>query len=224
MTEEEGTSGSKRASESEEKEVELPQLKPIIVRDFAFPEDDERFSRVPLELLPLDERERRLQGQAHDRYDEEEDDDEWDEDEEGSSWHRRWKYEQDSELTPLAQMSHSTDSDHYTYTDSGSADILSPDLPLQPGIYRALYPFEAEGTAEMSLDEGQLVKVIGRGGGVGWAVVEREWRWNPDDLKVTKATEVPSDQEGDDTTGALAQAGQALVPEGYLEPFQLNVY
>jgi len=59
--------------------------------------------------------------------------------------------------------------------------------PLVPGRYRALYAFEPEGTAEMALEEDQVVYVIGRGGGVGWAVVEK----------------------GD--------GGHALVPEIYLE-------
>ena len=59
--------------------------------------------------------------------------------------------------------------------------------PLVPGRYRALYAFEPEGTAEMALEEDQVVCVIGRGGGVGWAVVEK----------------------GD--------GGHALVPESYLE-------
>ncbi len=58
---------------------------------------------------------------------------------------------------------------------------------LAPGLYRALYPFEPEGTAEMALEEEQIVHVVGRGGGVGWAVVEKEG------------------------------GGHALVPEGYLE-------
>ena len=54
-------------------------------------------------------------------------------------------------------------------------------------MYRALYAFEPEGTAEMALEEEQIVHVVGRGGGVGWAVVERE------------------------------EGGHALVPESYLE-------
>ena len=58
---------------------------------------------------------------------------------------------------------------------------------LLPGLYRALYAFEPEGTAEMALEEEQIVHVVGRGGGVGWAVVEREG------------------------------GGHALVPESYLE-------
>lgn len=56
-----------------------------------------------------------------------------------------------------------------------------------PGLYRALYAFDPEGTAEMALEEEQIVHVVGRGGGVGWAIVEKEG------------------------------GGQALVPESYLE-------
>ncbi|KAI0771676.1 hypothetical protein BD413DRAFT_604430 [Trametes elegans] len=61
------------------------------------------------------------------------------------------------------------------------------DGPLAPGLYRALYAFEPEGTAEMALEEEQVVRVVGRGGGVGWAVAEKEG------------------------------GGHALVPESYLE-------
>jgi len=62
-------------------------------------------------------------------------------------------------------------------SDPEDEDNLFPieqDGPLVSGTYRALYPFEPEGTAEMALEEGQVVKVIGRGGGVGWAIVEKE--------------------------------------------------
>lgn len=57
------------------------------------------------------------------------------------------------------------DPNYYTPAEEG---------PLIPGLYRALYPFEPEGTAEMALEEEQVIKVIGRGGGVGWAIVERD--------------------------------------------------
>ncbi|KIK94170.1 hypothetical protein PAXRUDRAFT_12214 [Paxillus rubicundulus Ve08.2h10] len=67
---------------------------------------------------------------------------------------------------------------------------------LLPGLYRALYAFEPEGTAEMKLDEDQMVRVIGRGGGVGWAVVVKD---------------------------GLKDAGvHALVPESYLELVRLD--
>jgi hypothetical protein len=65
--------------------------------------------------------------------------------------------------------------------------------PLFPGLYRALYAFEPEGTAEMALEEDQVVRVIGRGGGVGWAIVARG-----------------------------GEESHALVPEGYLELVSLD--
>ncbi|KAI0689649.1 hypothetical protein BC835DRAFT_1418390 [Cytidiella melzeri] len=78
--------------------------------------------------------------------------------------------------------------------DEGEEEYLEDgdDEPLVPGMYRALYAFEPEGTAEMALVEDQVVRVIGKGGGVGWAIVERE------------------------------DGGHALVPESYLEPCQLD--
>jgi hypothetical protein len=68
-----------------------------------------------------------------------------------------------------------------------------------------LYAFDPEGTAEMALVEDQIVRVIARGGGVGWAIVERAY-------------------ENGVGVGAvgLEAAGQALVPESYLEPYQLD--
>lgn len=79
---------------------------------------------------------------------------------------------------------------------------------LVPGLYRATYPFNAEGDAEMSLTEGQVVRVIGRGGGVGWAVVQ-----------------VENDKESPERIPDKAEAApppraHALVPESYLELVQ----
>lgn len=74
------------------------------------------------------------------------------------------------------------------YDDEPPAD----DEPLIPGIYRALYAFEPEGTAEIALEEEQVVHVVGRGGGVGWAIVETEG------------------------------GGHSLVPESYLELMQAD--
>lgn len=74
--------------------------------------------------------------------------------------------------------------------------------PLYPGLYRALYAFEPEGTAEMKLEEDQIVRVIGRGGGVGWAVVLKE---GPEDK-----------------TDSGESKGHALVPESYLEVVRLD--
>ena len=75
----------------------------------------------------------------------------------------------------------------------GSDGKADGERPLFSGLYRALYAFEPEGTAEMALEEDQVVRVIGRGGGVGWAIVARE-----------------------------GGEGHALVPEGYLEPVSLD--
>ena len=77
--------------------------------------------------------------------------------------------------------------------------------PLYPGLYKALYQFIPEGTAEMGLEEEQIVKVVGRGGGVGWAVVIKNW-----------------DVEKGEVVGGEKQAQHALVPESYLEPYQLD--
>lgn len=76
---------------------------------------------------------------------------------------------------------------------------------LYPGLYRAVYAFEPEGTAEMRLVEDQLVRVIGRGGGVGWAVVVDE-----------SAT---ADAAAD---GEESAPRHALVPESYLEPVRFD--
>jgi hypothetical protein len=76
----------------------------------------------------------------------------------------------------------------YDFEDGGYAQ----DDVLYPGLYRALYGFEPEGTAEMKLEEDQTVRVVGRGGGVGWAVVIKE------------------------------DGGHALVPESYLEPVTID--
>jgi SH3 domain len=88
------------------------------------------------------------------------------------------------------------DDDEREYYDlgcGGSPHAPAEEEPLYPGLYRALYAFEPEGTAEMKLEEDQVVKVIGRGGGVGWAVVDRG-----------------------------GGGGHALVPESYLEVVRLD--
>lgn len=79
--------------------------------------------------------------------------------------------------------------------EEGEATV---DEPLLPGLYKALYAFEPEGTAEMALEEDQIVRVVGRGGGVGWAVVVV-------DKEKNKGTQQ-----------------HALVPESYLELVQLD--
>jgi len=79
--------------------------------------------------------------------------------------------------------------------DYSGLDRLPVDAPLPPGSYRALYVFEAVGETEMGLEEGQIVTVVGKERGDGWAVVNdtREGR----------------------------EGRHALVPESYLELVQL---
>lgn len=100
--------------------------------------------------------------------------------------------------------------------DDGTPEQDDEEEPLYPGLYRALYAFEPEGTAEMRLEEDQIVRVVGRGGGVGWAVVV-----------------VPPGEDGvgepggggDGTEDGKAGEGplrHALVPESYLEAVRLD--
>ncbi|KAG7087094.1 hypothetical protein E1B28_013076 [Marasmius oreades] len=83
---------------------------------------------------------------------------------------------------------------------------------LYPGLYKALYAFEPEGTAEMALQEDQLVRVVGRGGGVGWAVVVV-------DGVDEKGDYVEFDDTDNDGEG---KKRHALVPESYLEAVRLD--
>ncbi|KAH7921974.1 hypothetical protein BV22DRAFT_1131807 [Leucogyrophana mollusca] len=86
-------------------------------------------------------------------------------------------------------------SDEYS-EDQYDMDDSEAEPSLLPGLYRAMYAFEPEGTAEMKLEEDQVVRVVGRGGGVGWAVVVKE--------------------------GITDSGVHALVPESYLELVKLD--
>ncbi|KAJ3826709.1 hypothetical protein F5880DRAFT_1542850 [Lentinula raphanica] len=77
--------------------------------------------------------------------------------------------------------------------------------PLSPGLYRALYPFIPEDPREMPLEEEQVVRVIGRGGGSGWALVVVDG----------------VDDKGKRRTSQKDKQ-LALVPESYLEPISLD--
>lgn len=76
-------------------------------------------------------------------------------------------------------------------------DHEAEDLGPEPkGLYKAVYPFEAEGEPEMSVGEGEVVRIKGRGGGSGWVVGVR--------FEIGQKGEEVDLQEG-------------LVPESYLE-------
>jgi hypothetical protein len=125
--------------------------------------------------------------------------------------------------------------------DSFTSDDLSDDAddPLYPGIYRALFAFEPEGTAEVGLREDQLVRVVKRGGGVGWAVVEVGWRAGKELVSELRESGELDEEEGgnEDEEGAEERGGeggveveladgrkirQGLVPESYLAPVRLD--
>jgi len=103
-----------------------------------------------------------------------------------------------------SEMDDDDDEEYDDATPDEEDDMVDDDGEdaLYPGLYRAIYAFEPEGTAEMRLVEDQIVRVIGRGGGVGWAVVLDESR--------------PVDTSNGDAPM------HALVPESYLEPVKLD--
>ncbi|KZP07554.1 hypothetical protein FIBSPDRAFT_875386 [Athelia psychrophila] len=104
-----------------------------------------------------------------------------------------------------SSSSASDDPDDYYSGEEGAEEE-----PLDPGLYRAMYAFDPEGTAEMKLEEDQIVRVVGRGGGVGWAVVVR----HPPGKDVPEAA--AADEAG------FEMERHALVPESYLELVKLD--
>lgn len=64
-----------------------------------------------------------------------------------------------------------TEEDFYKYEDGR---VGAEEEPLYPGLYRAIYAFELEVTAEMALIEDQVVCVVGRGRGIGWAGLNKD--------------------------------------------------
>lgn len=83
---------------------------------------------------------------------------------------------------------------------------------VRPGVYRVLFSFEAESDAEMSVVEGQTIRVLGQGGD-GWAVALRTWSFEDRGLPRHLM-----DGELDD----IREEEHGLVPLGYLEPFNLD--
>ncbi|KAI0637531.1 hypothetical protein C8Q77DRAFT_1214617 [Trametes polyzona] len=187
------------------------------IRDFAYdPSDDRHVGRGPDVPRANRPRQRwstassSSAASSSSRADGEDDEDDTGEDARGSwgayrwntlSTHFSWGAGQGPDGAPApSQMdlarnfdvSSPTDESDDPYEDAeegydGEGDGDGEEGPLVPGLYRALYAFEPEGTAEMALEEEQVVHVVGRGGGVGWAIVEKEG------------------------------GGHALVPESYLE-------
>jgi len=132
-------------------------------------------------------------------------------------------------------------SDSQPYDDDEDDQLYEEEEDaLYPGLYRAIYAFEPEGTAEMRLVEDQIVRVVGRGGGVGWAVVVCEQTL--DSISGARSgTGGSADASGSTGGGAAEGTGggsgpstrastgagfaapkHALVPESYLEPVKLD--
>lgn len=117
--------------------------------------------------------------------------------------------EQD-DTADLSQPPHSSSSQEEEYSDAlpGASESeyedqhQESDAPFVPGYYKALYPFVPEGTAEMALEEDQIVRCLGRGGGPGWIIAVKE----PKGIA-----------SGSPDADAIEDLGHALVPEGYLE-------
>ncbi|KZV87255.1 hypothetical protein EXIGLDRAFT_206946 [Exidia glandulosa HHB12029] len=88
---------------------------------------------------------------------------------------------------------------------------------LRPGWYRAMYGFEPEGTAEMALREDQHVRVLGRGGGVGWAVARVEGGEGcalvPESYLEWLAPFEPGEEEGYDDQPESSELTYASTPE-----------
>ncbi|GLB33156.1 putative src homology 3 domain containing protein [Lyophyllum shimeji] len=180
----------------------------VHVRDYAFPREDERFQGLGPDV-PRANRvaglNRKLRGSVGSYESSEDGDGEEEEGEEGvdeawdrlrGGWGGGWANGTGTAQGPSQaemDMNFAADGDG---EEEGGYEHEEEEEPLYPGLYRALYAFQPEGTAEMALEEDQIVRVVGRGGGVGWAVVVDESAETPDK--------------------------HALVPESYLEPVRLD--
>ncbi|KAJ4476783.1 hypothetical protein C8R41DRAFT_524333 [Lentinula lateritia] len=123
--------------------------------------------------------------------DENEDEEEDTDEDDNRGWNGRWSLPSDE-----PNYENEEDDDEEGEEDAG---------PLSPGLYRALYPFIPEGSREMALNEEQVVRVVGRGGGAGWAVVVVD---GVDDKGKRRSSQ--------------KERQLALVPESYLEPIALD--
>ncbi|KAG6826021.1 hypothetical protein H0H92_001412 [Tricholoma furcatifolium] len=198
----------------------------IYVRDFAFPRSDDRFRGGGV-LVPRENHlarlHRRLAGLSAEDSDDETDEygrgvddgdgvnEAWDSLRQGwgkvgstsiNGWHTITKAttgtgpsQEEMNLNFGGESDDSSDYEH---------DQDDPESDLLPGLYRALYPFAPEAESEMALAEGQIVRVVGRGG-EGWAVVVRDGH---------EGADVPDDTED--------ARGHALVPASYLELVRLE--
>lgn len=85
------------------------------------------------------------------------------------------------------------------------------EVDVKPGVYRVLYSFDAEGPAEMSIAEGQTIRVLGQSG-EGWAIAIRPWSF--------EERGEPWRLDGD--VDGVREEEHGLVPFGFLEVFKLD--
>lgn len=120
----------------------------------------------------------------------------------------------DSSPAAAPQVISSHVNDGYDDNDDDEDDTGINNKSLLPGLYKAVFDFTPEGTAEMGLREGDIVRVAGEGGGVGWAVVVRGIvRFTEDGEEVIEAV---------DGSKIRTEDSWALVPESYLEVWRLD--
>ncbi|KJA16081.1 hypothetical protein HYPSUDRAFT_47711 [Hypholoma sublateritium FD-334 SS-4] len=202
----------------------------IVVRDFGFAPSDPRHSGLGPDV-PKANSVRRLNRRLGARVSmgsvESSDGDEEEEVDDDAEWGASGLLGRLSWLGAAAAAAGSTDDDDddgearagfptqsdldMNFGDADEGEEEEEEEPLYPGLYRAVYAFEPEGIAEMRLEEDQIVRVVGRGGGVGWAVVVDE-----------SAVPSAADREAAERTGVPCAPRHALVPEGYLEAVRLD--
>jgi hypothetical protein len=163
----------------------------VVVRDYAYPCDDERF----LGLGPTRPRSNWCEGEPEPEDPPERAKSEaaggWGLSLGGLGWGLLRKSEEPTTGGDDQDWVGTPDHDADSYwSDEDDADGEGENGDTTPdGLYRAAYAFEPEGVNEMAIDVGDLLDVRGRGGGGdGWVVAVR----------------LDNDKEG-------------LVPEGYLE-------
>lgn len=171
-------------------------IRRVIVRDYAYPSDDQRY----LGLGPTRPRSNWCEGEPEPEDPPEEPKSSWGGLSLGlGSWGgflgRRAEPETTQDSTDYTLASGAADHDNNDYwseDDEMDDDEDGEEQEEQEdpdGLFRAAYPFEPEGVNEMAVDVGDLLDVRGRGGGGdGWVIAIR-----------------------------LDTSEEGLVPEGYLE-------
>ncbi|CAK5282728.1 unnamed protein product [Mycena citricolor] len=162
---------------------------PIVIRDFAFDGKDPRHAGQGPDVPRLNDPRvlrRRLLGESRQSdYGPGEDDVDIDEDEDGvdNGWGGLGRFGlwgtvgsssgSGSLPSPRPDVSSADLARNFAADDENDDEPYDDyaDVPVPPGLYQAQFAFEPEDTSEMSLVEGQIVRVVeSSGAGAGWAV------------------------------------------------------